>query len=218
MLASVPFLLITLIVYGCISELRNLPGKCLMCYVFCLLIFCIQFPLTLIYKDSILNYTIVCKLSGYTEMAILLMSFLWLNVMCYDVWSTIRQIFMHVQFNLFSLKYIRKVQKANDDWKIFFGYCAYAFLFPILVVSTIFFLHQYDVIPQEYQHKLGKVYCLMSNDEDIRKIYFLPITVIMMSINIIFYTITAYTLYKIQKQTTKLFANENTRYAQNRRR
>ena len=122
------------------------------------------------------------------------------------------------KINLISLKNIRKVQKANDDWKIFIGYCTYAFLFPTLVVLTIFFLHHYDVIPKEYQHMLGEEYCLLSNVEEIRYIYFLPITVIMMSINIIFYAITAYTLYKIQKQTTKLFANENTRYAQNRRR
>lgn len=91
MLASVPFLLITLIVFGWISKLRNLPGKCLMCYDFCLLIFCIQFPLTLIYQNKILqNHPILCKVSGYMEITILLMSFLWLNVMCYDVWSTIR--------------------------------------------------------------------------------------------------------------------------------
>lgn len=34
MLISVPFLLVTLIVYSLIPELRNLHGKCLMCYVF----------------------------------------------------------------------------------------------------------------------------------------------------------------------------------------
>lgn len=82
----------------------------------------------------------------------------------------------------------------------------------------IFLLHNYEVIPKEYQHKLGEDYCLVSQDEDIQKIYFLPITVIMLSINIIFYTITAYTLYKIQRQTSQYFAGENTRYVENRSR
>lgn len=202
MFASVPFLIITLIVYGWISELRNLPGKCLMCYLMCLLIFYIQYSLTLnIEMKLLVNYNSLCILSGYIELTTILMCFLWLNVMCYDVWFT-----------------IRKVQKVGKSWKIILIYSLYAFGIPIVITITIFILHKENVIPEKYQLKLGEESCLIGGNDTIVQIYLMPVIILMLVINFIFYAGTACTIRQIEKQNSKIFLNQNQRYTQNKSR
>jgi hypothetical protein len=90
MLMSIPFLIITFCVYGVIRELRNLHGKCLMCYVLSLTIFYITQMVTYFWSYEMSNNKQVCSIFGYTNFTSILMSFFWLNAMCYDIWSTFR--------------------------------------------------------------------------------------------------------------------------------
>lgn len=94
MLLSVPFLLITIFIYAWIPELRNLPGKCLMSYAASIMLLYLVYAFSKIYQDEMLeNETdnrILCKTAGYLQFLSLMMCFMWLNVLCYDVWSTIR--------------------------------------------------------------------------------------------------------------------------------
>lgn len=89
MLMSVPFLVLTLLIYGFIKELRNLHGKCLMCYVFGLISLYLSFALIQLYHDEIMD-TKYCAWTGYIAYVSVLICFSWLNVMCYDIWSTFR--------------------------------------------------------------------------------------------------------------------------------
>lgn len=88
MLISIPFLLITLLVYGWIKELRNLHGKCLMSYVWSLTI--LYLSLFLIRTESAVKVGWLCQNIGYVTFVAILMCFFWLNVMCYDIWATFR--------------------------------------------------------------------------------------------------------------------------------
>lgn len=88
MLISIPFLIITLLVYGCIKELRNLHGKCLMSYVWSLTI--LYLSLFIIRTEAAVKVEWVCQSVGYFAFVAVLMSFLWLNVMCFDIWATFR--------------------------------------------------------------------------------------------------------------------------------
>lgn len=90
MLASVPFLLITFCVYGAVRELRNLHGKCLMCYVFSLTILYLSIAIVQIWHSELLDFSVLCTAFGYSFLMSLLMCFFWLNAMCFDIWSTFR--------------------------------------------------------------------------------------------------------------------------------
>lgn len=91
MLASVPFLIITFCVYGAIRELRNLHGKCLMCYVSSLTLLYISIATIQIWHTELSeDHKTVCTILGYTSFTSILMCFFWLNTMCYDIWSTFR--------------------------------------------------------------------------------------------------------------------------------
>ncbi|XP_076245702.1 G-protein coupled receptor Mth2 isoform X1 [Calliopsis andreniformis] len=81
---SIPFFLVTFLVYAIIPELRNLYGKTLMCYVACLI---------LAYTFLILAKLFYFAFSFCSAIAIIiyfsfLASFFWLNVMCFDIWWT----------------------------------------------------------------------------------------------------------------------------------
>jgi hypothetical protein len=91
MILSIPFLIATLVIYGLIKELRTLHGRCVMSYVLSLtLLYSLQATIGLYNHEMLDEFRITCKCFGYLSMAAILMCFFWLNVMCYDTWSTIR--------------------------------------------------------------------------------------------------------------------------------
>jgi G protein-coupled receptor Mth (Methuselah protein) len=90
MLASVPFLVLTLLVYALIKELRSLHGKCLMSYCFGLILLYLSLSLTQLQIESLHRIEWLCKTTGYVTYASVLICFLWLNVMCHDIYSTFR--------------------------------------------------------------------------------------------------------------------------------
>ena len=85
---STPFLLATLFVYAFLPELRNVHGKCFICYMGSLLIFYIF----IVYGQVVnqLSESLLCKFVGYGSYFFATLCFFWLNVICYDIWSTFR--------------------------------------------------------------------------------------------------------------------------------
>lgn len=90
MLISVPFLVITFLVYACISELRNLHGKALMCYLVGLIFLYLSFSLIQLNHEKIREISWLCTSVGYIAFISVLVCFSWLNVMCYDIYFTFR--------------------------------------------------------------------------------------------------------------------------------
>ncbi|XP_046824916.1 G-protein coupled receptor Mth2-like isoform X2 [Vespa crabro] len=83
-IVSIPFLIITFLVYAIIPELRNIYGKTLMCYVACLTIsYC--FLINSQFKYLPRN---ICIPVAFFMYFFFLASFYWLNVMCFDIWWT----------------------------------------------------------------------------------------------------------------------------------
>lgn len=97
MILSVPFLMATFIVYALIPELRNVHGKSLMCYVFSLTLAYALLAFVQLYTNNdscrnggeCLNKT-VCATFGYIIYFAFMVSFFWLNVMCFDIFWTFR--------------------------------------------------------------------------------------------------------------------------------
>lgn len=114
MLLSVPFIVATFLVYiwyasfhlnvqhkfilflnfvticlHSLPELRNLHGKCLLCYLFGLVIGYTEMALV---QLNGANYVepILCKSLGYTIYFSFLSAFLWLSVISFDLWWNFR--------------------------------------------------------------------------------------------------------------------------------
>ncbi|XP_018302659.1 G-protein coupled receptor Mth2 [Mycetomoellerius zeteki] len=87
MLASVPFLVVTYVVYWLLPELRNLHGRTLRGYVGCLaMAYSILGMLQLTPQEQIPNG--ICIAIAFIIHFSFLASFFWLNVMCFDIWWT----------------------------------------------------------------------------------------------------------------------------------
>lgn len=89
MLLSIPFIIATILVYFVVPELYHLHGKCLLCYLLALAIaYSVNAYLKLNGSDFI--SPLPCQLLGYTMYFALLTAFLWLNVICFDLWFNIQ--------------------------------------------------------------------------------------------------------------------------------
>lgn len=90
MLISVPFLLVTFFVYACVTELRNLHGKCLMGYLVGLICLYMSLSLVQLNHSYLREIDWLCKSVGYITFVSVLICFAWLNVMCFDIYSTFK--------------------------------------------------------------------------------------------------------------------------------
>lgn len=89
MLLSVPFLIATIFVYRFVPELYNLHGKCLLCYLISLTF---AFLFTAFIKCNNSFEQLLCHTSGWIMYFAYLAAFLWLSVICYDLWSNLRYV------------------------------------------------------------------------------------------------------------------------------
>lgn len=88
MVVSIPFLLITFLVYLFIRELRaTLHGKSLMCYVLCLTVG-YTFLSAIQFNDGAPVSVGICETIAFTIYGSFLASFLWLMIISFDIWWT----------------------------------------------------------------------------------------------------------------------------------
>lgn len=109
MIFSLPFLLVTFLIYGYFSELRNLHGKSLMCLVLGLMIMYTFLITVQIDHETFIVDTFWCVFCGYGIYVGVLLSFFWMNVMCYDIWSTFR----YLEFYLITQFEVRSTAVIN---------------------------------------------------------------------------------------------------------
>jgi G protein-coupled receptor Mth (Methuselah protein) len=181
---SIPFLLATLFIYGFIPELRNLHGKCLMCYIVSLLLF--YLGLIIVNCEVTFNaHEPSCIVFGYFVLIGVQFCFFWLNVMCYDLWSAFKV----------------GMTSRGSDKKRFLFYCLYAFGVPILFIFIVYIIDSTEFIPKDYRPEIGLFRCYIKTSTLAESIYvYIPISIILL-INIALYSITAMTIYRVQKET-----------------
>lgn len=85
MLVSVTFIIATLLVYAFVPKLRNLNGKCLLCYLAVLAVGYSILSWLQIAEES--NGALCSTLALVTYFA-LIAAFLWLNVLNFDQWKS----------------------------------------------------------------------------------------------------------------------------------
>lgn len=199
MLISLPFLILTFIVYGSISELRNLHGKCLMSYIVAITILYIGLIVVNLANDWFIGGEFPCLLLGYLIYIGTHLCFFWLNVMCFVV---------HMAF---------KVEKrtTRDDERQFKFFSCYAFGVPILMTFIVYFIDLTEFVPLDYRPEIGVNACFVKTDPKAPQMIYIHIPIaILLFINIVLYSITAYKVYKhrtmkkISKNTKKMEDNK----------
>lgn len=177
-----------------------------MCYVASLTV--LYMALSAVQLDS--NYVIVdsflCKFIGYAIYMSVLLCFFWLNVMCYDIWSTFKWVFCnfkgisHKNFNFLFSRGIS--QGRGSDIKRFLIYCLYAFGSSFVLTFIVYIIDARELFDEKYRPLIGEKRCWMQNQRLVEAIYvYTPITIIMI-INIVLYSVTAYKIWRVQKETS----------------
>lgn len=92
MLLSLPFIFVTILVYVCIPELRNVHGRCLVCYLTGLAIGYSVLACVQLNGNEHVPETL-CKSAGYIIYFAFSAAFLWLSAISFDLWWTLGYIF-----------------------------------------------------------------------------------------------------------------------------
>lgn len=104
-----------------------------------------------------------------------------------------------------------------DNMQRFLMYCAYAFGVPLFLTIVAFLLSTLQLIPDKFNTNIGNETCSIGSDDDGRVAQFIYVycpIIVTISINIVFYTITAYKIYCVQKETA-FKGSESKRHAKN---
>ena len=148
LITSLPFLVTTFFVYACLQELRNIHGKSLMCYVAGLTGGYIS--LITINLAPFEEKSIGCIIAGYSMYFWFLVSFFWLNVMCFDIWRT-----------------FKGVRTKGSEKKKFIYYSLYGWSGPIVMLGFAIFMDFYDKVPIEVKPRFGSKKCFINGEINI---------------------------------------------------
>ncbi|EDS40045.1 conserved hypothetical protein [Culex quinquefasciatus] len=195
MLLSVPFLLITLFVYACIPELRNMHGKSLMCYVLGLTVG--YTALSLVQMRLFAAETTPCVVAGYTLYFFFMVSFFWLNVMSFDIYWT----------------FSGNRGAKSTERKKFCLYSLYAWGCPVLLAVLAFVMDNTELVPEYYRPRMGKTRCLLQENKYVEFLYlYLPMLILVFA-NVMFFVITAIRIIKIQRETSVVRRGDSKRHS-----
>ncbi|XP_050558495.1 G-protein coupled receptor Mth2 isoform X3 [Spodoptera frugiperda] len=201
MLISCFFILLTVAVYAWLPELRNLHGMVLMAYLLC---FFVGFLFLATMQILILKLQIteeICIVLTFIVYFSLLAAFFWLNVMCYDIWWT------------FSGK--RAHGRSGTQNKRFLCYAIYAFGVPTILTINLAALEFSNIPLHPLLPKLRLQGCFLYGNSKLLYLYG-PIVILCVA-NLIFFTLTAFKIAKIKRETKMLRDKESSTHDQDRK-
>ncbi|EGI60813.1 G-protein coupled receptor Mth2 [Acromyrmex echinatior] len=204
MLASVPFLVVTYVIYWLLPELRNLHGLTLRGYVGCLaMAYSILGVLQLTPQEQIPNG--ICITIAFIIHFSFLASFFWLNVMCFDIWWT---------FGGF-----RSLQGSvkQRERKKFIIYSIYAWGSASLLSIICAIMDFVPSVPKELiRPEIGVTKCWFNTDEA-RALYFYGPMGVTVICNICLFISTALKIVRHKKDTAHhLRGSESRRHDDNK--
>ncbi|XP_035786266.1 G-protein coupled receptor Mth2-like isoform X2 [Anopheles albimanus] len=190
-LVSLPFLVVTFMVYAILPEMQNLPGLSVMCYVASL---SVSYLLLALGRMDIYDYrSVMCRISAYTLYFTLMASFFWLNIMSFDICWT----------------FAGRRGRTSERRK-FLYYSVYAWGTPLLCVSLVLLLDHTEFIRYNLRPNIGKEGCFLKEEMLTQFLYlYLPL-LLLVAANIYFFAITAIRIYQAEK-TNVLMMNGNSR-------
>ncbi|XP_049290796.1 G-protein coupled receptor Mth2-like isoform X2 [Anopheles funestus] len=194
MIISIPFLVATLIVYALIPDLRNIPGKSLMCYVFALTI---SYLVLILIKRSMFDSTPDwCTAIGYAYYFSVMSSFFWLNVMAFDIYWT----------------FGGRRRRTTDQSK-FLLYCCYGFGCPLVFLTIALVADHTELMYTSLRPGFGDGQCLFKGEQFVSFLYlYLPL-VLLVSANLFFFISTAVKINSIERCTAAALQGESGRHS-----
>ncbi|XP_045772943.1 G-protein coupled receptor Mth2-like [Maniola jurtina] len=179
------FMVLVLLVYIALPELRNLGGMILMAYITSLLISFIllammqriAFPKPLcIYKTALLYF-------------VLLASFCWMNIMSVDIWWTFR-----------GYAKARPIHRRGERFK-FFMYCIYGWGLPGIMTIVLVAMNEANNLPSHIiRPRIPDGGCNFLEDEPRNVYLYIPMTILILS-NWVFFLMTAYNIRRLMRGT-----------------
>lgn len=96
----------------------------------------------------------------------------------------------------------------------FLTYCLYAFGGPALVACLVYITDNTDFFPEDIKIGMGVDRCWIKTSETVERIYvFIPISVVIV-LNTAFYSITAYKINQVWRETAIIREADSSRYSE----
>ncbi|XP_068158102.1 G-protein coupled receptor Mth-like [Drosophila tropicalis] len=184
--------LITIGVYLYLPRLRNLHGKCFVCYMGSLFVGYLMLLLEM-YK-SFLKYFYLCYITGYLGYFSILAAFFWLSVMSLDLWSSFRN---------------TNVNRSKPGNR-FLIYNLYAWCGPLLLTILISILDQVFFNNTDYVWIPGVYFsgCWIKVSDWSAMIYFYGPMLILIIFNTTLFILTAFEIMKIKKELRNIVRHQ----------
>ncbi|ELT99274.1 hypothetical protein CAPTEDRAFT_208644 [Capitella teleta] len=185
---SIVCLSLHLLVYSMFRKLRNLPGLNIMSLSACLLIAQLLF----LFAGSVSVSYSWCFTIGVLVHYFFLASFLWMNVMAFDICRTF------VKFSKPSLR---------DDYSSkFIRYCAYCILVALVIVLSAI-VANFTLGDSLYRPGYGEGICWIKNRKALLAFFAAPVAVIVTS-NLVYFFITLWSIQKSMEASKMAAGNK----------
>lgn len=184
---SIVALLIGLIIYIRFKQLRNIPGKNLMCLMVALCLGQVLFLSAPSLEEQSGFCTAVALLVHY----LFLSSFFWMNLMAFDICFT------------FSKSFMRSSEGGKS--KRFYYYLAYGCLTPFCIVI---FSVCFDQTDSDFRALYGEGVCWIANRRGLLVFFLAPLILIITS-NIIMFILTSRSIYISDKNSSQILQRKD---------
>ncbi|XP_065361908.1 G-protein coupled receptor Mth2-like [Calliphora vicina] len=193
MAISVLFLIPTILVYLVLKELReNLCGKLLICY---LLSLTMAYAIISFISISKLTFDVItCSFLGFTSYFFFMATFLWLSVLCYDIWKNFKG--TNVELS------------PTKNSKQFILYSLYVWLSAGLATFCIIYIQLSPTVDDIYKPGIDGEMCSLDTKKWSAALYFYgPILVILLFNFATFVYMTA-RIYKVRRNVERITVRE----------
>nr|XP_024215953.1 probable G-protein coupled receptor Mth-like 10 [Halyomorpha halys] len=191
---SVPFALMTVIVYLWIKEFHSLHGRIVVFNMSSLIVASLAMGLVLTRTiGSYYYFTMTCGITGYAIQFFFMATFFWLNVMCFDIYWAFS-----------GLRNLTGSVKERERKKLIV-YSIYAWCTPllILVITVAVDLSPSIPVTSFFKPRVGEDKCFFKEKGATWIYFYLPMALIILS-NIILFGVTAYRIWSHRREAAVL--------------
>nr|XP_026499806.1 G-protein coupled receptor Mth2-like isoform X2 [Vanessa tameamea] len=206
LLTSSIFLLLVLIIYALLKELRNLKGKILIAIVFSLMsAFILLATLKIIFNNTSVQVSEEFCYGFTASIYFLFLSALcWMNVMSFDIWWTLRRMTTR-----------RTVRRREGHYK-FTVYCIYGWGMPLAMAIGLIAIDVSEIPESIVKPNIILNGCFLA---DKAKLLYMDIPMLLLiSSNWIFFLVTAYNFWCFGRETQMLNHNNVNKHRKKRER
>ncbi|XP_075163341.1 uncharacterized protein LOC142235975 [Haematobia irritans] len=194
MAASVIFLIPTILIYLFVKKLRtNFTGKMQICYLVSMLVS--YSIISFINIDGTRWGFIVCSTLGFTGYFFFMSMYLWLNVLCFDMWRNFKE---------FNLDY----NDSQENALRFIAYSLYAWGIAGLFTIISIWAQQSDMIEENYTPGIGLDICWLDTRRWSAAIYFYVPNLFIMIFNIGAFIHLTLLIYNVKRNVSKMTTRE----------